>query len=134
MRAAGRKPRAPALPVSAAVAKLLAQVRAEAEADTLAALSAKDGIVVLQPIESGSASFRDIGDTLVFSDARGGEVRYYQHRELPEPWRGGRLERKWHPSHYSVYMTLVDGQGREWESSLGTHVTDDFGGLVKVAK
>lgn len=120
------------LPISATVAKLIAQVQAEAEAATLDALSAKDGILVLQPIERSTARFDDWGDTLVFGDANGAVVRYYQRRELPESWRGGALERAWHPSHFAIYITRVDGRGRRWETSLGKHVIDDFGDLVCV--
>lgn len=120
------------LPVSATVAKLLAQVHAEAEAATLEALSAKDGILVLQPLDASTGRLTDHGDTLLFRDAHGAEVRYYQRRHLPDSWRGTNLERAWHPSHYVIYMTRVDGSGREWEANLGKHVTDDFGDLVEV--
>ena len=118
--------------VSATVAKLIATIQAEAEAATLEALSAKDGILVLQPIESGSAHFSDYGETLVFRDTHGAAVRYYQRLELPEKWRGSELERTWHPSHFRVYVTRVDGEGRQWGASLGIHVTDEFGTLVAV--
>ncbi len=124
--------RTPPPAVSASVAKLIAQVQAEAEAATLAALSAKDGILVLQPLDAESARLRWRGDDLYIEDAAGCKVRWYRQRTCPESWVGLRLEKFWHPSHHDVYATRLDGLGREWEAHLGTFITDDFGVLVEV--
>lgn len=120
--------------VSATVGRLIAQVQAEAEAATLAALSAKDGILVLQPLDATSARLRWRGDDLYIEDASGGKVRWYRQRTCPESWVGSRLEGSWHPSQHDVYATRLDGLGREWEASLGTFITDDFGNLVEVQR
>jgi hypothetical protein len=120
--------------VSAAVAKLIAQVQAEAEAATLAALSAKDGILVLQPLDAKTARLRWSGDDLYINDGAGGRVRWYRQRTCPESWVGSELEGRWHPSHHDVYATRVDGLGREWDTCLGTFITDDFGYLVEVQR
>lgn len=134
--AASTKSRRRATPptVSATVAKLIAQVQAEAEAATLAALSAKDGILVLQPLDAKSARLRWRGDDLYIEDHAGSEIRWYRQRTCPESWVGSRLEGSWHPSHHAVYATLLDGCGREWGTCLGTFITNDFGDLVEVQR
>lgn len=124
--------KAVALPISKTVARLIAQVQAEAEAATLDALSAKDGIVVLQPIEA-RPRFHDYGDFYFVEDLRGAEARYSRQRYCPTPWVGMSLGDQWHPSHWSVHLTLFDGQGRAWNRDASTYVIDDFGNLVPVA-
>lgn len=119
------------LPISKNVARLLAQVQAEAEAATLEALSAKDGIVVLHPMDS-NPQVHVFGDIMVVSDLKGCEIRLSRLRHCPESWVGTELGRKWHPSHWAVTRTYVDGQGRLWESSRDRAVMDDFGTLVPV--
>ncbi len=119
------------LPVSKTVARLVAQVQAEAEAATLEALSAKDGIVVLQPMDSNPL-IRVWGEIIVASDDKGCEMRLAPMRTCPECWVGTELGDRWHPSHWTISTTLVDGQGRQWEASRMRAVMDDFGTLVPV--
>lgn len=110
--------RQPTPTVSKTVQRLLAQVQAEAQAATLEALSAKDGIVVLQPMEVETRSYSD-SDYISCKDARGARISLWRDRnETPWHWHG--TER------------LIDGRGREWARSLEAHVIDDFGSLVPV--
>lgn len=119
------------LPISRTTERLLAQVQAEAQAATLEALSAKDGIVVLHPIDA-QPHIRCRGDDMYVGDSRGGTLWFYRRRELPESWIGHSIAHAWHPSHWAGALTLIDGQGREWVHRLGAHVTNDFGDLVSV--
>ena len=123
-----RRQRAPELPVSPTVAKLLAQIHAEAEAATLEALSAKDGILVLHSFDQATRCAQFDGDTLRLRDGTGNAMRAYRHRTLPEGWKPD----QWNPSHYTVHCTRIDGNGQDWSAYLGVHVTDDFGNLVAV--
>jgi hypothetical protein len=120
-------------PVSATVAKLVAQIHAEAEAATLEALSAKDGITVLQPLDCKNADLDVNGDHIVLRGADGGQLRYYRRHEEPEKWRhDAHMRGHWHPAYWNVYITRVDGNGQAWDAHPGRHVMDDFGGLVCV--
>ncbi len=119
------------LPISKAVVRLLAQVQAEAQTATLEALSAKDGIVVLQPLEAPEVDFWS-HDYAEISDARGSKVKFFRRRYCPESWIGSDLEAEWHPSRWTVSFDLVDGQGNKWHREAGYHVADDFGNLVPV--
>lgn len=113
-------------PVSKTVQRLLAQIHAEAEAATLEALSARDGIVVLDPmpldgrrvVARGSRSFRfecDDGSSLHFQIT-------HEHVDFGLVGPGPR---------WMAFQTLRDGQGRKWETILGCNfITDDFGNLV----
>lgn len=114
-------------PVSATVAKLLAQIHAEAEASTLAALSEKDGILVLAPMAEGPKTVQVYrhGVGLIVTSA-GCEFRMYRDHCNDH----GSLH--WHPAHWFGTEVRVDGAGRRWSSTTGTHVTDDFGNLVEV--
>ena len=103
-------------PVSKTVQRLLAQIHAEAQAATLDALSAKDGIVTLQPMSSDKLTFGD-ADYIGTEDNHGASVTIWRDRKK-NAWIG--TER------------LMDGQGREWRRSLGPHVINDFGTLVPV--
>ena len=127
-----RAKRAPVPQVSATVAKLIAQVQAEAQAATLEALSAKDGILVLQPLEHKSARLHFFGDTATFEDLAGAEVHWSRNRHCPKSWIGSALADRWHPAHFSVYASRFDGSGRKWNTDLGTFITNDFGDLVEV--
>lgn len=123
--------RQPTQPVSKTVQRLLAQIHVEAEARTLEALSAKDGIVVLQPMNSGTkrVEFYSVGgsDVINISDGQGAKVTLYKRYSRPKGWDD------WHPSHWSGGMHRVDSLGREWCCYPGTtYVTDDFGNLVDV--
>lgn len=127
-----RRQRTPAPPVSPTVAKLLAQIHAEAEAQTLAALSAKDGILVLQPIDRGRARFKDEGYRLQFRDEDGAKLELWRRYSCPESWKDHPNRLGWHPSHWDVSVERLDGSGAVWTADLGFHVTDDFGNLVAV--
>lgn len=121
----------PPAPVSKTVQRLLAQIHAEAQAATLAALSAKDGIVALQDIDRETARIRSYcGDGLAWLDRSGYELR--MNRERFRATSGDWVQRDWRPGQWSVHETRVDGTGREWECSLGYFVVDDFGALVPV--
>jgi len=123
-----RRQRTPAPAVSPTVAKLLAQIHAEAEAQTLAALSAKDGFVVLQPVSADGKRVRYSSFTYGYtvSSSNGAEVAMYRdHINVHN-------SNSWHPAHWWGSESLVDGQGREWHRSLAKHVMDDFGNLVEV--
>lgn len=127
-----RRQRAQALPVSSTVAKLIAQIQAEAEAATLAALSAKDGILVLQPIDRGRARFKDEGHSLTFRDVTGAKLELWRRYTCPKSWEDHPNRLGWHPSHWDVSVERLDGAGVVWTADLGFHVTDDFGNLVAV--
>lgn len=130
---ATKRRRATPAPVSATVAKLIAQIRAEAEAATLEALSAKDGVTVLQPIDRRKAYFDISDDHIVLRGADGGQVRFYRRHEEPETWRqDASMRGHWHPAYWNVYVSRVDGNGQVWDAHPGRHVMDDFGGLVCV--
>ncbi|MDO8903990.1 hypothetical protein [Hydrogenophaga sp.] len=104
--------------VSKTVQRLLAQIHVEAEARTLEALSAKDGIVTLQPMEIGTRSYGD-SDYISSKDASGARISIWRDRsETPWHWHGIEI--------------LIDGRGREWARTLEAHVIDDFGNLVPV--
>ena len=123
-----RRQRAPALPVSPTVAKLLAQIHAEAEAQTLAALSAKDGFVVLQPVSAEGKKVRFSTYCYMFTvrSANGAEVAMYRDHTNEHG------SNDWHPARWWGSETLLDAQGREWRRSLPNYVMDDFGNLVEV--
>lgn len=69
----------PPAPVSKTVQRLLAQIHAEAEA----ALSAKDGILVLHGLDRDTARVRHSGDFINVSDRRGTEFDMRRHRQMP---------------------------------------------------
>lgn len=120
----------PTPPVSKTVQRLLAQIHAEAEAATLAALSAKDGIVTLQDIDRESLRVRNDGDQITMSDGRGAHVLMYRHRHLPKEWVA--CPQIHHPAYWHVYEDRVDGSGVSWSRKSQTMVMDDFGTLVPV--
>jgi hypothetical protein len=123
------------LPISHTVARLLAQVQAEAQAATLEALSAKDRIVVLHPIEAAQVDFWAEDYVEVFDRVRSGtKATYVRRRQLPESWVGCSLEADWHPSYWEVNLELSDCAGRLWKHVAGFHVTDDLGNLVQVQR
>ena len=116
--------------ISKTVARLVQQIHAEAEAATLAALSAKDGILVLHPVDSATkrVQFFAVGDSLglEIEDAGGNGCTLYQRGKRPEGWRD------WHPSHWCGHHSLTDSMGRKWVRCGDTYVVDDFGTLVLV--
>lgn len=114
--------------------KAIRLIRQEAEAATLEALSAKDGIVVLHDFDRGSSRMRPfLGDSMEFTDANGFCLRLHRRRFEPESWRGISCMRgHWRPGQWDVTETRADGNGRLWSCELGAHVIDDFGDLVPV--
>lgn len=121
----------PTPPVSKTVQRLLAQIHAEAEAATLAALSAKDGIVTLQECSPSTRTLDVSGDTILITDRAGYTRHTWCRREIPACWIGTGI--KWHPSYWYSNETRVDGTGRKWQAHESTtYVTDDFGNLVDV--
>lgn len=122
--------KAPTPVMTKAVAKLLAQVQAEAQAATLEALSAKDGIVVLQDVDRETVRTRFSGDHFSVRDGRGARVDSWRHRQLPHEWE--RCPHIHHPAWWHVHESRVDGHGTTWQREAQIMVTDDFGTLVSV--
>lgn len=126
--------KSPPEPVSETVQRLLAQIHAEAEAATLAALSAKDGICTLQNIDRDTAFVYYFSDgDFDWRDQSGYCLELRRNRILPKSWRDAPwMKNKWRPGQWSVYEVRIDGQGHTWRRDLGTFITDDFGTLVPV--
>lgn len=120
----------PPAPVSKTVQRLLAQIHAEAEAATLAALSEKDNILVLHDLDRDTVRVRIRGDHINVRDQRGAEVDMWRHRQLPEQWAS--CPEIHHPAWWHVYETRIDGSGRAWNGPSRTMVTNDLGTLVDV--
>lgn len=124
----------PTPPVSKTVQRLLAQIHAEAEAATLAALSAKDGIVTLNGVDRETSTiyqYRD-GD-IDFKDRSGYRLELRRMRFMPQSWRdAAHMQDRWRPGYWDVDEIRVDGAGRRWRCDLGPHIMDDFGTLVPV--
>ena len=120
----------PPAPVSKTVQRLLVQIHAEAQAATLEALSAKDGIVTLQDIDRQSLRVRFDGDQMSLRDGRGNHTLMYRHRQLPAQWV--HCPEIHHPAYWHVYEDRVDGNGVSWSRESQTMVADDFGTLVPV--
>ncbi len=120
----------PPAPVSKTVQRLLAQIHAEAQAATLEALSAKDGIVTLQPMPTHQRRVHASRGQSILSieGTDGSELRL--HITHGETDRHGKVL----PGpRWSVLHALLDGQGRKWSTWLGFYfITDDFGNLVSV--
>ena len=124
----------PPPPVSKTALRLLAQIHAEAEAATLAALSAKDGIVTLHDIDREDAFIVHYPDgDYDWRDHQGYRLQLRRDRTMPESWRAAPwMKNKWRPGQWSVYEERRDANGSTWNRSLGEHITDDFGTLVPV--
>lgn len=120
--------------ITKAVAKLLAQVHEEAQAATLEALSAKDGIVVLESCDRATAWLYHYSDgDFDLLDAAGYLLELRRKRFEPESWRGvPHMQGRWRPGQWDVREGRIDGQGNRWNRNLGAHVMDDFGTLVSV--
>lgn len=121
------KLKTPTLPVSKTVQRLLAQIHAEAEAATLAALSAKDGIVALHPMPEAGRTVESVtGRGFRVEGADGSELIFFiDHIEdgAPQP-----IGPRW-----SASMSLQDGSGQKWTTYFGfDFITDDYGTLVDV--
>lgn len=113
--------------------KAIRLIRQEAEAATLEALSAKDGIVVLRDVDRGTLRIHTRGDSMEITDDNGFCLDLYRRRFEPESWRGvGYMRGRWRPGQWAVTETRADGNGRLWSCELGAHIIDDFGTLVPV--
>lgn len=124
----------PTPPVSKTVQRLLAQIHAEAQAATLEALSARDGIVVLQDIDRDTRRVRVLewlDESMEVHDGSGLRVELDRQRRRHE-WSDGLVQRNWRPGQWVVTLHRMDGQGRHWTCRLDPHITDDFGNLVSV--
>lgn len=122
-------------PFSPVAARLIEQIQAEARATLLAELSAKDGVIVLHPVDPETKRVRfDLEGDVTIRDQRGTVINLMRRREQPESWRDSpTMQGKWHPSHWGGHQTLVDAQGRDWLRGFEVMVIDDFGNLVEVA-
>lgn len=111
-------------PVSRTVQRLLAQIHAEAEAATLEALSAKDGITVLQPMPKEGRHIESCGPRGFWvQGADGSELLFFIDHA---PDHAGRVGPRW-----SAEEKRCDGYGNRWSRYHGWFlITDDFGNLV----
>lgn len=127
-------PKQPTPTVNRIVQRLLAQIHAEVEVETLTALSSKGGVVMLHPLQRETLELRYQGaDQFLLMDRNGGVTRGFRDRFMPEAWVGkDYMKGKWRPGQWSVRAERVDGNGRVWECDFGAHITDDFGDLVPV--
>jgi hypothetical protein len=117
-----------------ALEKAIRLIQQEAEAATLEALSARDGIVVLRDCDIGTARTHIFGfDHMDWDDSHGYSLGMIRQRFEPESWRGVHcMKWRWRPGQWNVQETRVDSKGRSWVCDLGAHITDDFGDLVPV--
>lgn len=117
-----------------ALEKAIRLLKQEAEAATLEALSAKDGIVVLSGIDPVTAKLQDYWlEHLEWKDSAGYCLVLHRERFEPESWAGKpHMAGRWRPGQWDVRETRKDGKGRIWNCNLGAHITDDFGDLVPV--
>jgi len=129
-----RKPVQPAIAqFSPAAAKLIEQIQADARAQLLAELSAKDAITVLHGFDADTKHVYTDGTHITVGDAKGNEISMYRHRTEPEMWRGkSHMAGYWHPALWYGTQTLVDANGTKWRREIERHVCDDFGNLVEV--
>lgn len=116
-------------PFSRTAAKLIEQIQADARAALLEELSAKDGITVLHTLDAATRRLVHEGRRYSVNDSRGAE--FSAHRDHV---RNDTFWASWHPAHWLVSVTLVDGTGADWYRLLGTFVCDDFGNLVEVSR
>lgn len=107
---------------------LIEQVRAEAEAATLEALSAKDGITVLHPVDPTTRHVRAGSNSLVLEDKFGYSENCWLYHDR-ESVRGNRPLPYW-----LISAERVGSDGHLWSRSLGVHIVDDFGTLVPVGR
>lgn len=121
------KPHSAPVALSSAATKLIQQIEAEARSKLLEDLSAKDGITVLHPLDAATRRVEHNGRRYSVNDSRGAEYSAFR-----EHVRDDTSRTNWHPAHWLVSATLVDGAGEGWFRLLGIHVTDDFGNLVEV--
>lgn len=132
-----RPPRArkqAAAPFSTAAAKLIEQIQAEARAQLLTELSAKDAITVLHGFDTETKYIRATGDAIRISDAKGNFLNLHRHYTEPEAWRDNTyMAGHWHPARWYGNQTMTDANGVRWERSFEPLVCNDFGDLVELA-
>lgn len=124
-----------AVSFSPAAAKLIGQIQAEARAQLLADLSAKDALTVLHGFDAETTRVRVYAEDMSISDGKGNRINLYRRLHEPESWRNSpHMAGYWHPARWYGDQTLVDANGTEWKRDLGTMVCNDFGDLVQVAE
>ncbi|MEN9375988.1 MAG: hypothetical protein RL710_1145 [Pseudomonadota bacterium] len=131
-----RPPRArkqTAAPISTAAARMIEQIQAEARAQLLVELSAKDVITVLHGFDAETKRIRSNGQRIGISDAKGNELTLYKHNTEPEQWRGhAHMAGYWHPARWYGHQQLTDANGVKWRREFEPLVCNDFGDLVEV--
>ena len=131
-----RPPRArnqAAAPFSTAAAKLIEQIQAEARAQLLAELSAKDAITVLHGFDA-ETKYVYCGHTRIdISDAKGNTLALYRCHIEPESWReASSMAGHWHPARWYGNQTMTDANGVQWNRIFEPLVCNDFGDLVEL--
>lgn len=123
-----------AAPFSTAAAKLIEQIQAEARAQLLAELSAKDTITVLHGFDAETKTIYAGNTRIEITDAKGNAVFIRRHHTEPDVWRDSpHMAGYWHPARWYGDQTFVDINGAQWERKLHPMVCNDFGNLVEVA-
>jgi len=123
-----------AAPFSATAARLIEQIQAEARAQLLADLSAKDAITVLHGFDAETKGIRCNGMRININDAKGNSLVLTRHHTEPEQWRGhAHMAGYWHPSRWYGSHTLTDANGTQWRREFGPLVCNDFGDLVEIS-
>ena len=113
--------------ITPAVLKLIEQVRAEAEAATLEALSAKDGITVLHPFDREGFWIEWSENKRAHGWDRLGVECFWISQYHFDGDRHGTVHPFW-----LANITLKDGSGHQWVRRFGRMRMDDFGTLVLV--
>lgn len=123
-----------AAPFSNAAARLIEQIQAEARAQLLAELSAKDTITVLHGFDAETKRIFCTGLSIEISDAKGNTLDCYRRITEPVEWRGhAYMAGYWHPARWYGNQVLTDANGTQWRRELEPLVCNDFGDLVGVA-
>ena len=132
-----RPPRArkqPAAPFSAAAAKLIEQVQAEAREQLLTDLSAKDAIIVLHGFDAATKRLKVKDEEIGISDDKGNQTTLFRRYAEPRSWRDAEhMKGYWHPARWYGNHKMVDGNGTSWSRDNLIFVCNDFGTLVEIA-
>lgn len=124
-----------AAPFSAAAARLIEQIQAEAREQLLTDLSAKDAIIVLHGFDASTKTLQADADRIEISDLKGNQVEVFRRYEEPLTWRGSaHMNGYWHPARWYGTQRFVDANGLAWSRDQLVYVCDDFGNLVEIAK
>lgn len=122
-------------PFSASAAKLIEHIQAEARAQLLAELSAKDTVTVLHGFDPATKRVQVDADSINITDGLGNCVRLHRKYQEPESWRAAaHMRGYWHPARWFGQQDMVDASGTTWNRELSPLVCDDFGNLVQVAR